>query len=523
MIATQVSRPIRSASARGPSGCANPSFAIVSIASAPATPSCSAQTASLMNGIRMRLETKPGKSFATAGVLPSSSASPMIPAAVSSDVSRPRMISTSFKTGTGLKKCIPMTLSGRRVAAASEPIGMDEVFEASTASGGNSASARRKISSLTSASSITASIMRSAGARSSTASMRASTSSAGGPPFSSSLPRILRIASSARSVAPGCASCSDTRRPDAATTCAIPAPICPAPTTSTCSKLMSASLTPLGTTAAADEEPERQEQDQRQEENVPTGDDVDEHCDRKSGEKHDERQGHDCCVTTTSSLHLEQQCIPLAAARADRRQAQTTAVAPKLVDHRAEDACPRGADRVAERHRTTVHVHLLRVDGEHLDRVEHHRRESLVELHALDVANLLAGFCKCRRSRLRGRPRQIREVIGDISLRDDRREHLQPALPCELFAGHDERARSVVHSRRIAGSRRPVRIEHRLQPGELLVGRISAWDLVDGEVADRNDFFLEFPPVDRAHRPLVRAQRPPVLVLARDAELARDE
>ena len=65
MIATHVSRPIRSASASGPIGCAKPSFAIVSIASASATPSCSAQTASLMNGIRIRFETKPGKSFAT--------------------------------------------------------------------------------------------------------------------------------------------------------------------------------------------------------------------------------------------------------------------------------------------------------------------------------------------------------------------------------------------------------------------------------------------------------------------------
>src|SRR5438105_2185400 len=55
MIATHVSRPMRSASASGPIGCANPSFAIVSIASGSATPSCSACTASLMNGIRVRI------------------------------------------------------------------------------------------------------------------------------------------------------------------------------------------------------------------------------------------------------------------------------------------------------------------------------------------------------------------------------------------------------------------------------------------------------------------------------------
>ena len=145
MIETHVSRPIRSASASGPIGCANPSFAIVSIASASATPSMSAYAASFTNGMRMRFETKPGKSCASAGVLPRSSASAMIAAAVSSDVSRARITSTSYSTGTGLKKCIPMTWSGRDVTAASDVIGIDDVFDARIASGRHTASARRKI------------------------------------------------------------------------------------------------------------------------------------------------------------------------------------------------------------------------------------------------------------------------------------------------------------------------------------------------------------------------------------------
>ena len=225
MIATQVSSPIKSASASGPIGCAKPSLAIVSIASTSATPSWSAYTASLMYGIRIRLETKPGKSFATAGVFPSSRASSMIASAVSSEVSRPRTTSTRSSRGTGLKKCIPITRSGRCVAAAREVIGIEEVFEARIASSGSVRSALRKTSSLTSASSITASIIRSAGTSSSTLWTRASTSSGGPPPFSSSLARLFRIASSPRSTAPGAASCSETRRPEAATTCAMPPPI----------------------------------------------------------------------------------------------------------------------------------------------------------------------------------------------------------------------------------------------------------------------------------------------------------
>ena len=189
-----------------------------------------------MNGIRIRLETKPGKSRASAGVLPRSTASAAIAAAVSSDVSSPRITSTSFSTGTGLKKCMPITRSGREVTAASDVIGIDDVFDARIAPGGSTSSAARKIASFTCASSTTASISRSAGTSSSTAVTRPSTSSGSAPPFSASRVRLLRIDSRPRSTAPGAASWSETRRPDAATTCAIPPPIWPAPTTRTCSK-----------------------------------------------------------------------------------------------------------------------------------------------------------------------------------------------------------------------------------------------------------------------------------------------
>ena len=45
------------------------------------------------------------------------------------DLSLPRTTSTSFITGTGLKKCMPMTLSGRDVASASRVIEIDDFTE----------------------------------------------------------------------------------------------------------------------------------------------------------------------------------------------------------------------------------------------------------------------------------------------------------------------------------------------------------------------------------------------------------
>ena len=47
----------------------------------------------------------------------------------------PRMTSTRGITGTGFMKCIPMTLSGRRVAAAIFVIEIDDVFDARMHSG----------------------------------------------------------------------------------------------------------------------------------------------------------------------------------------------------------------------------------------------------------------------------------------------------------------------------------------------------------------------------------------------------
>ena len=53
-----------------------------------------------MNGIRIRLDTKPGKSLTSAGVFPSSRASSTISVTVSAEVGGARTTSTRLVTGT---------------------------------------------------------------------------------------------------------------------------------------------------------------------------------------------------------------------------------------------------------------------------------------------------------------------------------------------------------------------------------------------------------------------------------------
>ena len=76
---------------------------------------------------------------------------------MASSVSRPTTTSTSFITGTGEKKCSPITRSGRRVHAASSAIGIDEVLEARNRASGSASSSRLNSVPLTRGSSLTAS------------------------------------------------------------------------------------------------------------------------------------------------------------------------------------------------------------------------------------------------------------------------------------------------------------------------------------------------------------------------------
>ena len=115
----------------------------------------------------MRLTTKPGEFFTVIGVLPSALAMACTASCVASLVCRPRMISTSAIIGTGLKKCMPMKRSGRRVTAASLVMEIDEVLEAMMTSGATMLSTCCRILTLRSKFSVAASITSCAAFRSS--------------------------------------------------------------------------------------------------------------------------------------------------------------------------------------------------------------------------------------------------------------------------------------------------------------------------------------------------------------------
>ena len=88
----------------------------------------------------MRLTMKPGVDRACTGTLPQALDTSKMACATAGDVCKPDTTSTSFISGTGLKKCMPTRRSGWRRPLAMAVTEMDEVLVASTHSAPISAS-----------------------------------------------------------------------------------------------------------------------------------------------------------------------------------------------------------------------------------------------------------------------------------------------------------------------------------------------------------------------------------------------
>ena len=113
-------------------------------------------------------------------VLPSTSVpNASTSATASSPVAADGVISIRPITGTGLKKCIPITRSARAEASPRVAIGIDDVLDARTTSCRVASPSRPKIARFAPGSSVAASITRSTGARPATSST-ASIASEGG-------------------------------------------------------------------------------------------------------------------------------------------------------------------------------------------------------------------------------------------------------------------------------------------------------------------------------------------------------
>src|SRR4030095_5148463 len=173
----------------------------------------------------------------------------------SSSVRMVRATSTSFISGTGLKKCSPSTWPGRLVAAAIAVTLHDDVLVASKACGGQMRSSRANVSFLSAWFSVMASTTRSQPLRSSNRGVPAIRARMSSLALASIFPRAASPSSVSRRRArprltrSSLASTKSTEKPAWAATCTMPEPMRPQPITPTFLMAMAGAL--LGSTQSA--------------------------------------------------------------------------------------------------------------------------------------------------------------------------------------------------------------------------------------------------------------------------------
>ena len=182
---------------------------------------------------------KPVESCARTGVLPSFAPNATISSYTAGSVAIVRTTSTSFITGTGLKKCSPTNRCGRLVEAAISVTVSDEVLLAKIVDAGQSPSSARNNSCLAGKFSMIASTIKSQSFKSSIAVVpfnrpRISPCTAAViVPFSANRAKFFSMPFNPLSTRSGFTSRTTVSKPAAAHTCAIPEPINPHPTTPT--------------------------------------------------------------------------------------------------------------------------------------------------------------------------------------------------------------------------------------------------------------------------------------------------
>ena len=181
----------------------------------------------------------PARSLMVTSTLSSRAHSASTSDTTSSAVTTVLTTSTSFITGAGLKKCIPMTWLGRPVATEISVTDRELVLVARIASGWQTRSSSAKICRLRSSCSGTASTTRSTSARSAIAVVQRIWASSASRSAGDSLPfatarsvEPVRVARP-RSRAVSLISTACTAIPLRAKTSTIPAPMVPSPTTPT--------------------------------------------------------------------------------------------------------------------------------------------------------------------------------------------------------------------------------------------------------------------------------------------------
>src|SRR5438445_8853871 len=410
-----------------------------------------------------------------------------------------RTISTSFISGTGLKKCMPAKRSGRRVEVRSSVIEMEEVFDAKMASFFTTLSSEAYIFFFSSTFSMMASMTMSQSARSSflvvpLSRARMASGDSFSVPFSANLASDFSIPVKPLSRTFCSTSSTVTSNVAVAATCAIPEPIRPQPRTPTffismklclARKFASASVllcfcAPL------------------------------------------------CPLWLLQALHDHRNPLPAADARC--RKTVLLLPAAQLIQQGNHQPCSRRPQRMSECNSAAVYIHFFAVEAQLFFHRQVLRSKGFVYFDQINVVECESGFLqRDLRRRHRATAHNFR-IDASNAPTDDSAERLEVTLLCGLKR-HDCDSGATIHNATGIPCRHgPVLAESRLQLGQAFHGRLRAPMIVFGEHFTRelalgilqghgNQFFLQPSFFVRGIGAVLRPQRKFVLHLAVNALL----
>src|SRR2546421_6840430 len=196
-----------------------------------------------------------------------------------------------------------------------------------------------------------------------------------------------------------------------------------------------------------------------------------------------------CCRALRDAL--KEPGLPLADAHAEGRQAVTAVAASELVEERDHETGAAHPERMAERDRAAVHVHLLLVQAELADDDETLRRERLVQLHEIDLVDPEARPLQQLPDR-RARPDAHHARVDPCDgAADEAAQRLDAEFLRLLLAGDHERGCSVVDAAGVARGHGPTLSKRRLQRSKLPGVGVGARMFVTFDASDRNELLVE--------------------------------
>src|SRR5215216_2960164 len=157
-------------------------------------------------------------------------------------------------------------------------------------------------------------------------------------------------------------------------------------------------------------------------------------------------------------------CDRVPAAETQRHDSASRISSLQLIKNGRQQSRSRLPNRMAQRHRTTIHVNLFRIEPELACHSHCRHRKRFIQLHQINFTRGPSSLLEQLTHSLDRRHHHQARLNARSSLRNDPRHRLDAEFACATQRRHHQRRRSIVNTGRIARSDRSTfTLESRLE------------------------------------------------------------